>query len=548
MRWFRQSWWWLPVLIYLPFLGGPLVWDDHVYLVAHPFTWRFHPWDAFLPSRYFAAGYPESSAYHALSTATHMVDYALWGLAPLGHRLPNLALHVLNLCLLRRFLVTHDVAPGAAGWAVLLFGVHPALSETQFCAYFRHDPLAATWMLLALRAHAADRTGGTIAAAGLALLTKEPAVAVAPLCVLYDAWVRPREASGAASWWTGVRWARAAALTALLVAYAGLRAVLLSPQFDWTKFHPEPAATVFIGWLNALAALPVAALEALLPVRLSVYYDLPLVHSPAEPRVWLGAALAAGGVALIAWTFRRNRLAAFGMAWAGLTYLPTAHLLPAAGYRHFMAERYLYLPLLGAAMAGSVALARTVAWRAASRRVLAGLLGLLVAAAVVRIADRAQDWRDPVRLCRRDVDRFPQRNMLGALAEAYRDAGDLPRAVDTFREFLRRQPRHDRAWMELGVCLKRLGRFPEAEDAYRRALKIVPEDPRLRYNLGVLMGAQGRDAEAVRWYREALARAPRAAEWWRVLGAAYFRLGRVGEAEAAFTRYRQLGGAPPRQP
>ena len=82
----------MTLLIYLPALQNNFVeWDDPIYasenfhirsLGASFFEWAFSTFTA--------------SNWHPLTWISHALDYAVWGLNPLGHHLTSIVLHALN--------------------------------------------------------------------------------------------------------------------------------------------------------------------------------------------------------------------------------------------------------------------------------------------------------------------------------------------------------------------------------------------------------------------------------------------------------------------
>src|SRR2546425_11741876 len=81
------------LILYLPALRNVFVgvWDDNEYIAKNVairsmnltfFRWAFFD---------FHAG-----NWHPLTWISHAVDYALWGLNPLGHHLTNIILHAAN--------------------------------------------------------------------------------------------------------------------------------------------------------------------------------------------------------------------------------------------------------------------------------------------------------------------------------------------------------------------------------------------------------------------------------------------------------------------
>ncbi len=78
--------------VYLPDLRNDFVgWDDGTYVVDNPhirsFNLSFFKW-AFFDFH--------ASNWHPLTWISHALDYAIWGLDPMGHHLTNNFLHAVN--------------------------------------------------------------------------------------------------------------------------------------------------------------------------------------------------------------------------------------------------------------------------------------------------------------------------------------------------------------------------------------------------------------------------------------------------------------------
>ena len=79
-------------IIYLSSLGNQFVnWDDPEYVIENPYIRSFDlnlfKWAFF---DFYAAN------WHPLTWISHALDYAVWGLDPLGHHLTNNILHAVN--------------------------------------------------------------------------------------------------------------------------------------------------------------------------------------------------------------------------------------------------------------------------------------------------------------------------------------------------------------------------------------------------------------------------------------------------------------------
>lgn len=126
------------------------------------------------------------------------------------------------------------------------------------------------------------------------------------------------------------------------------------------------------------------------------------------------------------------------------------------------------------------------------------------------------------------------------LGNALKDLGQLPEAVEAYRQALAVRPDLAIAHCNLGHALMLLGRLDESVAACRQALAIQPDFAEALANLGNALGQQGRLEEAIDCYRQALARNPQLAEVHGNLGNAYLLQGRHDDAIAACQRALQL--------
>ena len=170
-------------LVFLTSLRGEFVnMDDDVYiynnLFIHSFDARFFKW---------AFGSFYVSNWHPLTWVSHGVDYAFWGLNPLGHHLGNNLLHAANAFLVvivvMRLLASwqagkltsqqagkltspHNPHLIAAGVTGLLFGIHPVHVESVAWVSERKDVpvwlffLLSIMMYLKYAANASQRAWG----------------------------------------------------------------------------------------------------------------------------------------------------------------------------------------------------------------------------------------------------------------------------------------------------------------------------------------------------------------------------------------------------
>lgn len=553
----------LALLVYLPSLRNGFVYDDWAVIVQNKHLRTAWQWRNLVSRNYFeVAG---ELSYRPLVTLSYRLDSLLWGVRPAGFHLTNALLHALVVAAFLSLLLACRWQTSAAGAAAVLFAVHPAATEAVNAIGFREDLLAALFVLLACRLALSGlscagrrRAGAELALAllayALALLAKESALAlpllvglliIAPGAGAADA-AAPRPLSRSAG--------LLASLAVVTAAYLVLRfGILVNPA-------ESARGLTHLGWLQRLFMTSrIFAYELkllLLPAPLSVDYVV-AAQAGAPPGIgaWLlgVATLPLLAASLLACWRLRGRAVGLALGWLLLSWLPVSNAYPLA---HPLAERYLYLPLLGGCMLGGQGWAalwrrRSPAvtpragakrsWSAASAPpALALLVPLCLALLTVQ---RTYAWRRAETLWAPVVARFPASFLgyqnLGAawqrrgawdkallsygrslaakpsyaaarhnLATVLLQRGAWQAARREYRRLLEEHPSHTRSIANLGIAHYALGEYELAEEALRRALALLPGYAEARNNLGLVLAARGRRDKAHAAYAEALLRKP----------------------------------------
>jgi len=166
-------------ILYLTALRNDFVeWDDNMYVFENPHIRSLNPSFFLWAFSTFYAG-----NWHPLTWISHALDYAVWGLNPLGHHLTNILLHAVNAFLvvvlvLRLMEARKPASSPASGGATgdqglqagkltsshysplivagvtgLLFGIHPIHVESVAWVAERKDLLCALFYLLSIMAY-----------------------------------------------------------------------------------------------------------------------------------------------------------------------------------------------------------------------------------------------------------------------------------------------------------------------------------------------------------------------------------------------------------
>jgi tetratricopeptide (TPR) repeat protein len=486
----RRSWVEILIVVLLaavPFLtvlDGPFLYDDTVYVVEnHQVTQPRHTLGSLTTC--YPPGGAKQALYRPLVTLSYALDHALAGLDATVFHATNTVLHV-GASLAVLFLLRAWI-PSAAGWAAMLFAVHPVHTEAVSWIVGRAELLCALFVLLALR----SASSRPVLASGLlflGLVSKEMAISAPLLLCLPVVFLGARlERSRPAL----------VGFSVVLLLYLVIRSGVLgwlTPQDD-KRYFPEASL------LQRLPSLCVVYFEyarlALLPVGLSVDHAWPGLPTWSTPGALAGLALVVA-LSALSWKLRRRQpWLPVAVAWFFLALLPVSHLFPLGAT---WAERFLYLPSAGACLAVAALLRRIPA-----RRVGAGALAVLVLACAILTVRRNQVWRDEERFYLAATASSPGNATLqNNLGRLHAERGELERAEALFTEALRLQPEHAPALCNLGVIRAIQGRLSEAQDLVERSLRVDPGYARGHCNFGKIRAIQGRSDDARKAFERAL--------------------------------------------
>jgi choline-sulfatase len=130
----------------------------------------------------------------------------------------------------------------------------------------------------------------------------------------------------------------------------------------------------------------------------------------------------------------------------------------------------------------------------------------------------------------------------GKLAQAWKERGELGRAVPLYRQAAEDAPDDPEAWYNLATALQQAGRIAEAREALTTAMHLDPSRPEAHNTLGIVHLAEGRPDAARQEFELAAQLDPRNAHALNNLGNVLRSLRRPAEAEDAYRR--ALAAAP----
>jgi tetratricopeptide (TPR) repeat protein len=569
-------------IAYLPCITGEFVFDDDLLLTNNPLV-------AAPDGLYRLWCTNEAPEYYPASYTTNWIEWRLWQMNPAGYHATNLILHVAEALLI--WIVLRKLSIPGAFLAALIFAVHPVNVESVAWIAQRRNIIAMLFFLLSIlwyfkasmptssvgmapaRSHGGpwerEKTFSSfilhpssfhfwywlsLAVFVLAMLGKGSAAVLPALLLGIVWWLRPLRRQDLLR--ALPFFAVAAALTAVNVWFQtrGTEVVIRNAGFTDRLVGAGCAVWFYL-------------YKALLPLDLAFVY--PPWHIEAGNPLWWLPLLAALAVTAVLWRYRTGWSRPLLFAW-GFFCVALAPVLGFVdvGFMQYslVADHYQHIAIIGAI---ALASAGFLAWQKRTQglvRRAAPVVAVAAAGALTFLTCRQSEcYQDNITLYETTLAANPEcwmaHNNLGVnLARA----GQLPAAMDHYRQALRLKDNYPEAHNNLGNALVRLGRPDEAVEQYRQALRLQsdypeaydnllnalamtgrPEEaieyytqalrsnsdnPKIHLKLGNVFAHAGRQAEAIEHYQRAVALAPEFAEAHVNLGNALTRTGRLDEA------------------
>ncbi len=555
-----QRWvsWLIPVLIvlvtsaaFLPALQNQFLrWDDHKNFLGNP-HYRGLGW---IHLRWMWTTH--LGHYIPLTWMTLGLDYVLWGMNPLGYHLTNLLLHAANAVLFYfvafRILGLGLPDPGdrrqaelvlSAGFAALVFAIHPLRVESVAWVTERRDVLSGLFYLSAILIYLrtcerGERGRGWYwAAVGLfacALLSKSMVVNLPIVLLILDVYPL-RRLGGAIGWWSEP--ARRVYVEKIPFVLLATAAAAIAVMAQLSVHAAASLAQLSVPGRVAVSAygLSFYLWKMVVPLNLSPLYPLsPIVNPWAMPFVLSYTMVLA--ITAIALALRR-RVPGLPAAWSAYVVV----LLPVLGIfqsgPQIAADRYTYLASLGwAILAGACLLfcwriSRTSTTGTPTTLPIAGVAICVVAGLGVLTWNQVQIWHDSERLWTYTVAIHPNSSLaqfsLGIVLSAQ---GKPTEAIEHFQKGLQLRPDEPSAHTNLGVALIQQGKLADAIEHFRQAVRIYPDDALAHTNWGSALIDLGKPSEAIEHFQQALRIHPDDALAHTNWGSALIDLGKPSEA------------------
>ena len=463
------------VFLYAPALQNGFVnFDDPDYVthnahVLQGISWSNLKWA-------FGTDNPAAN-WHPLTWISHMLDVQFYGNNPAGHHLGNVLLHTLNVLLVFWLLARATSHPLRSAAVAALFALHPLNVESVAWITERKAVLCVFFFLLTIAAYgwytrkpSIGRYLCVMALFSLALMSKIMVVSLPVGLLLLDYWPLRRlpdvEESGDLPQFLSSFSQLVIEKIPLLVMAAAAAAMTIYVN----RKNGALAAAMPFAWRlkNAIYSYLAYLGKAIWPTRLAVFYPHP-ENSLAWWKV-IFAALILIGISGLVWRFRKKQYLVWGWLWYLGTIVPMIGIVQSG--RQGMADRFMYIPMLGLFVAGVWLLAEY-----ASRFPLHQ--GIAAAAFVVFL--------------------FPYAYLTRKQISYWHDS------ITLFSHTLEVTSNNGIAENNMGTALLERGQPELAQIHFEAATRFISDLASAHYNLGVLLQRQNRAVESAREYRTAIA-------------------------------------------
>lgn len=521
------------ILLYLPTLSHPFVFDDYIYLVNNPVIKGFERFALLgnvpefvrsqttqLPDKDLAINF----VLRPVTYLTFCINYALGGLDVRGYRLVNIIIHAANgllLYFLIRKLLTgapivplHRTVQRIAFFATLLFLVNPLQTESVTYIIQRFTSLATTCYLASLLCYLVGRTAETTArrrwgywgSVGVLLIgtfVKEFLFTVPVMLLALEVLVLRTKGSEALKRIVPHMLCMPIipGLIVLIMRGHNQGSTAMAGIINVVNFEEIPPWQYFISEMRALFSY---ARLLLLPYNQSIDHSYIRYSSLLNPEVIISILLIALLLWISWWLARRKgdtlaHCCAFFILWYFIAFSIDSSVVPLPD---LFSEHRSYFPSIGLFCALIIHVERILAPHFTlsvqlEKKVIIALMAIVV--------------------------------MYGSLTVARNEVWNS--LVNIWSDAVRKSPGNGRAWHNLGVSYQiESGDLLKSEQCFRQAIITIPPYRNSYFSLGKLLKETYRYEEALAVYRDGVIKFANEIEFVAEIGIIYYQLHKYAAA------------------
>jgi len=494
-------------LVYTPALKNDFVWDDVIYVSENTLI---HSLSIHSLSRMLTSFH--ASNWHPLTWLSLALDYAFWGLYPLGYHLTNIILHGLNVLLVLFLIIRLTVRAKedngvsslskmeppilvqsfiAATVTALLFGLHPLHVESVVWVSERKDLLCALFFILTISSYLSYTSSVGKRHRWIwfticfflfifALMSKPMAVTLPLTLLLLDIYPLKRISFYPSK--TGKNLSLLLEKMPFIALSIASSIITIMAQHAGGAIRNLERFSTDARLFNSIRALVFYLEKMIIPVKLVPFYPFPMNIHWLDLQYILSVILISAITACCLRRAKQGKYLIF-IAWSYyiITLLPVLGIIQVGGQA--AADRYSYLPSIGifTLIGGGVSLLFKKEALLKRKSSLGGLVLTFICIFIFLsqlTIKQIKIWQNSEILWSYVINAFPFPKsdplVHYNLGNAYARKGELDKAISEYERALILKPHYAEAYNNLGSVYTIKGRLDEAIAEIEQALALNP--------------------------------------------------------------------------
>lgn len=502
----------------------------------------------------------DSKLYRPLVMATYLITYTVFGNNPFWMHLGNVLLHTLNVLvvffLCKRLLTVFSEKTStefAAFVCGLFFAVHPVCVESVAGIVGRAELISGFFCLISFLFYLEKKPFFSLLFFLCGLLSKETAISLFPLIILYELFFNKRLPKILLGYFTAI-------LLYIPVRFIALDGIISSNKI----FYFKEGILTRIFTMSKVMVYYIKLMFVPYPLNpdWGVSEVIMKSDSVGEPYVLVSIVIILV-VLFIGYRLLKTRpIISFSLVWFFVFLSPVSNIIPIGD---LMAERFLYLPVFGFCL-----FAGTTVYRYKSLKKIVPVVLLMFAFITVR---QNTVWKDNSSLWTYVTEKFPENwRAYWELGKCYRDKenyaasaelfekslavretdlvlfdyGNVLRrqnkpaeALNVFDKYMRINNTNSKIYLEIAKCFVEAGDYKKADDNFKTAVLLSPADDNIFYEIGRFHLMKNNSSSAKKYFEKALVINKNNAGAMVGLGVCYFQTGKFDMAREYFILARK---------
>ncbi len=463
-------------LLFNNFFKNNFVYDDELVVKDNVFLQQVIK----NPAVIFSSDYFKSSGentFRPIVTLSYALDYLIWQFNPTGYHLTNFLIHLLNSVLIYLFLIfLFKLFDSGRDVNLLVFSVsaiflvHPIQTSVINCVGFRDESLYVLFLLISFIFYLKYIEKSKIIFyvfslffAFFSFFAKEFAIIILFLILLINIFLKVKKNKSIFLFlgFVGISILYLVILTSWIIPVSNISGLKIDrayhPIGDFkTTFFT--AINIFASYFNLLIC----------PVNLIEERVVDVISSPFNFKflISLLVILATGLLGII--NLKRNKIVFFAIFWFFICLVPVNNFFPHLA--HFMADRYLYLAIVGFGLIVALVLEKVAFF---NKNIGIAVFFIYLMFLCVLMFQRNYIWKDSLTFWE-DRAKYQPMTQRGyaSLGHAYLEKEMYDKAIAQLNLGIKSQSDYPDNYHNLGKVYFKLKNFELAEENFKKAIAV----------------------------------------------------------------------------